>query len=94
MDKIVVVGGGSAGWMTAAMLIKTFPEKNITLIESDLISKVGVGESTYEGINYYLEYLGIDRDSFFKYTNASVKLAIQFRNFYKESHSNEFTSRT
>jgi hypothetical protein len=90
VKSIVIVGGGSAGWMTAAILIKTFPEKNITLIESDSIPRVGVGESTYEGINTYLEYLGIDRESFFSYTNASIKLAIQFRNFYKESGEPDF----
>ncbi len=90
MNNIVVVGGGSAGWMTAAILIKAFPNKNISVVESDEIPRVGVGESTYEGINYYLEYLGIDRESFFEYTNATVKLAIQFRNFYKESGEPDF----
>ncbi len=90
MKDIVVVGGGSSGWMTAAILIKSFPEKNISLLESDEIPKIGVGESTYDGINHYLEYLGIDRESFFNYTNATVKLAIQFRNFYKESGEPDF----
>ena len=45
MNKIVIVGGGSAGWMTAATLIKTFPNKDITLIESPNTPTVGVGES-------------------------------------------------
>lgn len=85
VDNIVVVGGGSAGWMTAAMLVKSFPEKNISVIESANIPRVGVGESTFQGINYYLEYLGIDRKDFFSHTDASIKLAIQFRNFYKEN---------
>jgi len=93
VNNIVVVGGGSAGWMTAAILIKAFPNKNISVVESDEIPRVGVGESTYEGINYYLEYLGIDRESFFEYTNATVKLAIQFRNFYKESGAYFFYKR-
>jgi tryptophan halogenase len=82
-DNIAIVGGGSAGWMTAAILIKSFPEKNITLIESPRIPKIGVGESTYDGINYYLEYLGIDRESFFSETDASIKLGLEFVNFYK-----------
>jgi hypothetical protein len=89
-DNIVIVGGGSAGWMTAAILIKSFPEKNITLIESPDIPKIGVGESTYEGINLYLEYLGIDRKSFFIHTDATVKLAIQFRDFYKKENHHDF----
>ena len=43
-DKIVIVGGGSAGWMTAATLIKYYPDRDITLIESPYIPKIGVGE--------------------------------------------------
>ena len=50
INKILVVGGGSAGWMTAATLIKSFPKKQITLIESPNIKTVGVGESTIGGI--------------------------------------------
>jgi hypothetical protein len=90
INNIVIVGGGSAGWMTASILIKSFPNKNITVVESPNIPTVGVGESTYEGINYYLEYLGIDRNDFFKYTDATIKLAIQFKNFYKEDGHDDF----
>lgn len=90
INDIVIVGGGSAGWMTAAMLIKSFPNKNITLVESPNLSRIGVGESTYQGINYYLEYLEIDRKSFFANTDATIKLAIQFRNFYKEFGEPDF----
>ena len=50
MNSIIVVGGGSAGWMTAATLLKQFPDKNITLIESPNIATVGVGESTIGGV--------------------------------------------
>ena len=46
MKNITIVGGGSAGWMTAATLIKCFPSKKITLIESPNIPTIGVGEST------------------------------------------------
>ena len=45
-DKIIIVGGGSAGWMTAATLIKSYPQKDITVIESPNTPIVGVGEST------------------------------------------------
>ena len=44
--NIVIVGGGSAGWMTAATLIRAFPDKDITLLESPNFATVGVGEST------------------------------------------------
>ena len=63
IDKIVIVGGGSAGWMTAATLVKVFPNKEITLIESPNIPTVGVGESTLGFINSWLKLLDIkDKD--------------------------------
>ena len=46
INNIVIVGGGSAGWMTAATLIKQFPNKNISVVESPTVATVGVGEST------------------------------------------------
>ena len=85
VNDIIIVGGGSAGWMTAAMLIKDFPDKSITVVESPNIPTVGVGESTYDGINWYLEYIGVDRDDFFKHTDASIKLGIRFTNFYEKN---------
>ena len=58
--KITIVGGGSAGWMTAATLIKCFPNKTISLIESPNIPTVGVGESTICQIRRFTTLLGID----------------------------------
>ena len=55
INKIVIVGGGSAGCMSAATLIKVFPNKDITLIESPNIPTVGVGESTLGHINSWLK---------------------------------------
>ena len=60
IDNVVIVGGGSAGWMTASTFIKAFPNKSITLIESSSIPKVGVGESTVNDITSWLTYLNID----------------------------------
>ena len=90
IENIVIVGGGSAGWMTASALVKFFPNKNITLIESPSTPPIGVGESTYEGIRYFCSLLGIDNDSFFTHTDASIKVSIVFKNFYKESGEPEF----
>jgi len=50
VKSIIVLGGGSAGWMTASTLIKQFPDKEITVIESPNTPTVGVGESTIGGI--------------------------------------------
>lgn len=84
INKIVIVGGGSAGWMSAAALIKTFPNKEIVLIESPDIPIVGVGESTLGGIKNYCHYIGIDEKDFMSYTNASYKMSIRFTDFYKK----------
>lgn len=87
IDNIIIVGGGSAGWMTASTLIKTFPNKKITLIESPNIPTVGVGESTVIGIKRWTTYLGINDKEFLKYTDGSYKLSIKFTDFYKKGES-------
>ncbi len=83
-DNIVIVGGGSAGWMTAATLIKFFPNKTITVLESPDIPTIGVGESTLGQIRNWTNALGIDENDFLPYTNGSLKLGIKFKDFYKK----------
>jgi tryptophan halogenase len=83
-DKIVIVGGGSAGWMTATTLIKEFPTKEIVLIESKDVPTVGVGESTIVGIRKWAQFIGLKEESFFKETDATIKMSIKFTDFYKE----------
>jgi tryptophan halogenase len=83
--KVVIVGGGSAGWMTAATLIKAFPEKDISVIESKNIPTVGVGESTIGGIRTWAKYIGLNESDFFPQTDASFKLSIKFTDFYKKN---------
>ena len=83
MNNIIILGGGSAGWMTAATLIKVFPKKNITVIESPDKKTIGVGESTLGQINEWLDLLDIKDEDFMPYTKASYKLSIKFNNFYK-----------
>jgi hypothetical protein len=82
-DKIIILGGGSAGWMTAATLINQFPEKDITVIESPNVPTVGVGESTLGQINTWLDMLGIEDEDFMSFTDASYKLSIRFEDFYE-----------
>jgi hypothetical protein len=87
VNNILIVGGGSAGWMTAATLIREFPEKNISLIESPNISTVGVGESTIGGIRLWTNWLGIEDKQFLKFTDGSYKLSIKFTDFYKKGEA-------
>ena len=84
LTNITIVGGGSAGWMTASILIKAFPDKNITVIESPNIPIVGVGESTLGQFKDYTNFLGIDEKDFMEYTDASYKLSIKFTDFYEK----------
>lgn len=84
VNDIKIIGGGSAGWMTAATLISQFPHKKITLIESPKIATVGVGESTIAHINQWLSLLGIEDEDFMAHCDASYKLSIGFKNFYRK----------
>jgi hypothetical protein len=84
LNKIVIVGGGSAGWMSAATMIKAFPNKEIVLIESPDYPIVGVGESTLGGITFWANWLGIDEKDFMPETNAVYKMSIKFTDFYKK----------
>jgi tryptophan halogenase len=85
--KILIVGGGSAGWMTAATLESQFPNYNISLIESKNISTVGVGESTLGQITDWMRLLKIEDKDFIKHVDGSYKLSIKFTDFYKKGEA-------
>lgn len=87
--RIIVVGGGSAGWMTAAALSSVLPENaaRIRLVESEQIGTIGVGEATIPDIINFNAMLGIPEADFLKATNGTFKLGIQFVNWGRQGDS-------
>lgn len=80
--RVVVLGGGTAGWMSAAALASQLPHAaTVTLVESEEIGIVGVGEATLPHIRNFVEMLGLDEAEFIAATQATFKLGIDFHDF-------------
>ena len=85
--RIVVAGGGTAGWMAAAAIARTMGRTvELTLIESDAIGTIGVGESTIPPLVNYNRVLGINEADFMRATQATFKLGILFDNWKEAGH--------
>lgn len=86
--KVVVVGGGTAGWISAAVLKRMLGNNiDVELVESESIGTVGVGEATIPPIMLLNNLLGLDEREFLRETNATMKLAIKFENWRVKGES-------
>jgi len=79
--KIVVLGGGIAGWMTALFCRKTFPLASITVIENTSLGTVGVGEGTTVGFTHFLNEIGLDEFDVMREAGGTIKSGISFENW-------------
>ncbi len=85
IERLVIVGGGSAGWMTAAYLHKALGESvRVSLVESASISTIGVGEATFSTIRLFFDFLGLEEHEWMPRCDAAYKMAIKFVDWNQE----------
>ena len=87
--NVVILGGGTAGWVTAAALSKALQNSDITisLVESDAIGTIGVGEATIPTIHWFNQLVGLDEADFMAATRATYKLGIEFHGWQGDGHT-------
>ena len=90
VNNVVIVGGGSSGWMTAAALLKLCPWISVVLVESKKHKPVGVGESTLGHFNKYLRSLGLKDEEWMPKVGATYKNSIQFTDFREKGSTFQY----
>ncbi|MCT9008500.1 tryptophan halogenase family protein [Streptomyces rhizosphaerihabitans] len=87
IDSVVIVGGGTAGWMTASYLKAAFGDRlGVTLVESEQVSRIGVGEATFSTVRHFFDYLGLDESEWLPQCAGGYKLGIRFENWRAPGH--------
>ncbi|MGW1373905.1 tryptophan halogenase family protein [Streptomyces sp. NPDC002446] len=85
--SVVIVGGGTAGWMTASYLKAAFGDRlAVTLVESRNVPTIGVGEASFSTIRHFFAYLGLEETDWMPDCHATYKLAIRYDNWRAEGH--------
>ena len=84
--KIIIVGGGIEGWITATTLIKLFPKKDITLIDKHDSPSQGLAQSHADYIKKWIRLIGLEDKEFIKAADATYRLSTEFKNFYKKDY--------
>ncbi|MGW4891923.1 tryptophan halogenase family protein [Kitasatospora sp. NPDC004240] len=87
ISSVVIVGGGTAGWMTATYLKAALGERiDVTLVESRNVSTIGVGEATFSTVRHFFTFLGLAEHEWMPECHASYKLAIRFEDWRAKGH--------
>jgi tryptophan halogenase len=87
INSVVIVGGGTAGWMTATYLKAAFADRiSVTVVESENVGTIGVGEATFSTVRHFFDFLGLDERDWMPRCAASYKLGIRFENWREPGH--------
>ena len=88
--SVLIVGGGSSGWMAASGLQRARPELDITLVESSDVPTVGVGEATLNSFHSFLLSVGLHEDEFLHTVGGALKLGIRYRGWSARDYRHPF----
>ena len=90
IQSIVILGGGTAGWMTANKLIASWPHCKVTLIESEDIGIIGVGEGSTPYLKAFFTEIGLNEQEWMPACSATYKVGIEFKNWSQGLEKNSY----